>query len=303
MKINRDKLYVWGILVLGLFVSRFVDFSILFSLGNREHHFLNLTTFYQRNSDSIYYKNIGFSSHENAKEILSTRAQKEKKDIIIICFYDFICPIRYLIYNKDTKAEVHLPWIKKTLDTGLTEINIYKFEYFQVIEKNKTEGFFNPVIGAPWQFLYKIEKEYHKALYSDKLQSGEFNACIDYFAYGDSIFIKEIYIFYLYLPLVGILILSRKYNIHLAYLYFFLLLVLFAPKFLIGYAPGLGLIDGVNEIPIIKIVFPVIITVYFGIFFIRNIRVGIKFLKEKRLDFKEKIIILYFLLLPLLLRF
>lgn len=303
MKIKMNRLYIWGILVIALFVSRFLDFSILFSLGNREHHFFKMTPFYQKNCDSIYYENIGFSSWENAKEILLKISKEEENQIFIVNFYDFICPIRYLIFNKGSKAKVELPWIQRDVDGGLTEINIYKYEYFQVKTKDNIECFFNPVVGAPWFFLYEIERDYNKALKSDKLLTGELTVGLSYFYYGNSIFIKEIYLFYFYLPLVGILILSRKYKIHLAYLYFFILLILFAPKFLISYGIGLGLADGVYEIPIIKMIFPFVITILMGVFFIKNIRDGLKNFKERKLEFKEKMIVLYFLLLPLFLRF
>lgn len=303
---KKQKVFYIMILFILLFVTRHIDFTILSSLGNAEHFHLNKLANYQSNHSEIYYTAIGFSYYESAKEKLLLLVEQRKEKIIVLNFFDLLCPTRYLIFNRGDNEIVSIPWTwsgnRNGIEAcrGITEINLFKFDYISIISNCTKKGYFLPIIGSFIPFLidmYEVEKNAKDKNTFDL----SFNIKTHYF--DSSIFIKQIYLFYFYFPLVIIMILLRKYNIHLSFYYFIIMPMLSTPKYFMFYAPSLSLLELDYEISISLIIIVLIITISFGIFFIKNIRHGLKMIKEKKLELKEKFIILFFLLLPLFLRF
>jgi len=304
----KKKMIYFFLLFLVLFLTRLMDISILHSLGEKEDFFLSFmdNIDYSRDTD-IYNENIGFSSYESAEKELLKKVEEEEDDrVIVLSYFDFICPTRYLIFNKDKKRRVTFPWVSIEAEQGLTEISLYKFEYITIKTNTKAYGFFYPVVGFPYDMLYekktKIPGEEDDKGADFDLNFNSFHPPTFYFE--NSLYIREIYFFYFFPPLLIILLLLRKHKIHLAYLYFIFMPFLFNPKYFMFFAPSLGLTDPIGGKPlIIQSIIPFIITILFGVFFIRNIKNGIKAVREKTLKLEEKFITLYFLLLPFFLRF
>ncbi len=304
----KKKIIYFFLLFLLLFLTRLLDISIIHSLGEKEDFFLSFmdNINYSRSRD-IYNGNIGFSSYENAKKELLKKAEEEEDDrVIVLSYYDFICPTRYLIFNKDKKRLVTFPWVSIEAEQGLTEINLYKFEYIRIKTNNNAYGFFAPIVGTPYTMLYE-----KKMKIPDDEDDKSTNLGLTFndphppsFYFENSLYIREVYFFYFFPPLLVILLLLRKYKIHLAYLYFVFMPFLFNPKYFMLFAPSLGLADPIGGKPIIiQLILPLIITILFGVLFIKSIKLGIKSMREKTLKLEEKFITLYFLLLPFFLRF
>lgn len=299
------------ILLILLFFTRFIDFSILSYFGNREYSYIRQCPNFLSNFDKTNYYSIGLSSYENAKRKLFEMSKGVENKIIILHFYDLLHPSRYLILNRGDKEFIDLPWTwyglrkeeRLLVENGITEINLFKFDYISIVNKGQRKGEIIIIIGSFISYMadyWQLERESR----NDDRQ--EFKIMLvedtfDYFLY--SIYMKRIYFFYFFFPLVLILTLSRRYNIQLAFSYFVIMSLITAPSLFAFYAPSLGLLDYESEISTPLKLLSIIVSILYGIFFIKNIRHGFRSLKEKKLNRKEKFIILYFLLLPLFLRF
>jgi len=304
----RNMLYCTLALLAILFITRLIDFSILNSLVNSEHYHLLNNDDYQKENDDLYYLSIGFSFHNEAMKKLNAISKMDKKKIFIVNFFDLLSPARYLILNKEEKGRISLPWLgpgkerKIELVKGITEVNLYKFDYMSIKSKKKRKGTVIATIGSFLSDIIDLDLGDEKNLEKEKRAPFRLNfeEKTNYLKF--SRYIKSIYLIYFYFPLILILILLQKFKIHLAFLYFITMSLLTGGYF-IEFGPTLGLNELQYKSNIITTAIPLLIFVLYGIFFIKQILKGMIQWKKENLSINEKIIILYFLLLPIFLRF
>jgi len=297
------------ILCFSLFFTRVLDFTILSCMGEREKFLINTLFYDSKNAPDIDHTYIGFCFYQSANKKLLEISRERKENIIAVHYFDLICPSRYLVLNRGDKTSISIPWTwsgfvdnkEIELEKGITEINIYKFDYVSIKSESSTKNFFIPIVGSIYSYILGISNLKEQ---DSKKDNNTINFKIDtpYYYLDYSIVLKQIYFFYFYIPLILILVLLRKYNIHLAFLYFIFMPILFVAKYFMLYAPSLGLSELLSETSVLNIIFPFVISLLFGILFIMNLELGFKIRKEKGLELKEKMIVLYFLLLPIFLR-
>lgn len=299
----RRKIFYMAILIISLLAVRLIDFAIFSNLGNTEHNLFNKIEDCQEKQDETYYEFLGFSFYENAKKELLKLVEREKEKIIVLAFFDLVCPTRYLIYNKEKRSFISTPWIGIEVEKGFTEFNLFKFDFAEEKHDGRNKSYFLPVVGSvltPYSFSYKNEA-LGNLEDSKREKSSEFNIVHVEYHFDSSYFLRNIYIFYFYMPLISMLLLRTKYSINLAFLYFAFMTVVFHPAHFWGYAPLWGLFNQFETIPLVRLI-PIVTAIGYCFLFIKNIKTGIKSIREKKLELEEKYIISFFLLLPLFLR-
>lgn len=297
------------ILCFSLFFTRFLDFTILSCLGERENFLIDTLFYKSKNIPDINQTYIGFCFYQSASKKLFDLLKERKEKIIVVHYFDLFCPSRYLVYNRGDKTSISTPWswsgfIDKKgieLDKGITEINIYKFDYVSIRSEFGRKNFFLPIVGSIYSYVLGNSNSREQDSETD-INKINLNIETKYYHLDYSIILKQIYFYYFYFPLILMLVLLRKYNIHLAFLYFIFMPILFVAKYFMLYAPSLGLSELLSKTSSLNIILPFVISLLFGILIIMNLEMGFKIRKEMGLELKEKMIVLYFLLLPIFLR-
>lgn len=276
------------ILIFLLLISRFIDFSIYSFLANKEYKS------YGRGSEAdIYYEYLGPSTFKMAESILLKKVKNIKNRFIIVSFYDLIHPLRLLVFNKGEKEELFLFTNFVEFETGLTKVSYYKFNRIKIESSQYLNWKYTTVMCSLYHYLLSNEAHRHEK-YS--------------LAYNSEI--RKMYTVYFYIPLILMFVLYRKYNIKLAFLYFLIMPVLFFPKHFAfdsiyccfgGIYFHYYIFDG-SPITIQIIFFGLFLALWYLI--LKNIFFGIIEIvkKKKEIELKEKLIVLFFILLPIIFR-
>lgn len=292
---TTKKVYLVPIFLMALLMIRFMDFTLFYNFVKKD---LEETPGLMKKN--FHYAFIGFSSFNNAEKTLMRIMNKTSEGGAIIGYYDLIHPVVFLVYNKtDTKMEPILWELRfNAIQKGLTEIYSYKFEFSKVVHQGKSEFYMTCILGTPFSSYGNRE------LKNDSDLAGYTHALIHSPCFGLNIMkkLKDIYIYYFYAPFIIILLLHFIFgrSILLSFLYFGEMVLLFPVKYFALYPLErlLSLLGFQGDsIPGLCFMSLLLITV------IILIIMGFREKKKVRLKPVIKFIILFFLLLPILLRF
>ncbi len=285
---------------------------------------------------NIYYRFTGFSGIKKAKKALLHRRDTGQEDVIIISFYSHFHPLRTLVFNKTEPLYLSFPWLGMEIPTGLTAIDYYKYDRVRVTTTPAPLELVGP--DAPFSGFTDLRGEVIFPAANRASVTGPRNPPEQIYripvvgssltsrtvihplpglcpliplppflvteAYHDhSVFLRQVYVFYFYVPLFLLLVLTRRFRVHLGYAYFVIMLFIFQPRHFIGYGPFLGASETISNIPQWVALLPLLLILAYGALCIRGIVKGIKDLATKQLSMEDIFITAFFLLLPLFLRF
>jgi hypothetical protein len=270
------------------------------------------------NSGELRLVSLGFSNFKKAREILLKEISDRPEKIIVVNYFNFINPCIFLIHNGNTDKSLHLGYIGLRVTKGITIVRIFKFDFIQIITREKIENLIEPVLDSvftrvlfllPSQLYFEVPNKNEKGeLYTPlgPIEIWEYNL---YF----SKYLKNVYVFYFYFPLISILLLSIFYSkkLMISFLYFFEMPVLFSPKLFFSsislpFAYFLDKFLNIKDPTTLKNLSSIVGVLLFLIFysiFLKRIFDGLKLVKKEETILKEKFIILFFLLFPIFLRF
>lgn len=295
---KKHILWILAILTV-IIIIRIVDYSTISVLIDHEFHILrNLKGGGISDANEILYEYIGLSTYEKSIKSLnhlvnSNKNHSNDKKIIIVHYFDFFRPSRYLIYNKGSKKSILLSTVDVVADSGWTEVNLFKYDFVSIKSGGIKYSRREPVFGSWFDYFDKpIEQnEDHKFI----IAQGDYNV-------GHTYFIKNIFVLYFYIPLVIIFYMSRKMNIQLSFFYFVIMLLFFKPAdFLIG-GMSFWIIPMTDISIIVKLIFVLVMILFISLVIVQ-IKKGARLLREKTLTLGEKYIAIALLLTAIILRF
>jgi hypothetical protein len=293
------KLVIILSLILALIVVRLIDCKIMWGLAKLEYEYLHKNHNSNISSSGSHVIFYGISDYQAAKRKLKSLMDSSDKNIIVVSYYNLLSPAIYLIYSKRDDKTI-LPWLGEiTLEKGLNEIYIYKSDRVKVLSKSKKEKLSTMVLGS-WLLLFK-------PFNIKRNVQNQFLPEYPSFQISSSRYLRKIYIFYFYFPLLLILLITLFYSkkIFLSLYYFLIILILFHFRFVIFSGAGYLIkifIDLTGFSLVWAILFIIYITGLYFLFF-KGISFAWNLRKTERLTFLEKSIILFFLLLPVIFRF
>lgn len=276
--------YLFGILIIILVVFRFINLIMWWFMTD-----LELT--HKSPDKKAKYTSLYLSSHEKAKEkCLELYQRYPAANVTVASYFNLLHPGVFLVHNKAKHATVDLGRMVIPLDPGLFTFRIHLTD---IIEKqwNQTvkQTRFTPSILLT--FFIKEDPADSKDI-SFILKSAEKTEYLDI-----------PYLIYFYLPLVLILIFSSFYSraVFTSFFFYTGLFLLFDFKTVLFQAPFNWLFQlfNVKDITPVEGVGAVVVAVLFTLLGIY----GLLNWKNRRNIFKEKLIVLFFILLPIFLRF
>ncbi len=300
----KKKIVYWVLLFLILIVLRLIDFSFLWkSLSSdlieemlASPEYINQTTDSKlgkkensKKSPEIYFEEIGLTILA-PERIFRDRIDSRDEDIVVLSYFDAVRPLTYLIYNKNDSIFLGRDCYIKGLSKGVNEMTIYKFElaHFRNTEENK------------W-FVYSVLNNLtfvNETKITDS--SMTFNS---HHLTIEREWSNLFFTMYTYLPLILIIIISFTINraLLLTLIYYFEMIILFGYKKILCNSQFwlydfLGL-DPQSNILSFVLAYVISVLLVIGIYY--------KLKQRKLRDFslKEKWLVVFFLTLPLFLRF
>jgi hypothetical protein len=287
-----NKFYFIGLLVILLVAFRFVNLSLWWFMGKLEltHHASTLFT------KKVNYTFLDFSSYKRAEKECRELAQKHPEDntINVAAYFNLLHPGIFLIQNNKGHSFVDLGRVIANVGPGLSTFKLYLSDFIEKQWNHKTtrthlgtsllfSKLFSPSspgsqkTGDPVSFILKSPEK---------------------LAYLDIPFLL-----YFYLPLVFIFIFFNIYSraVFLSFFYYPLLFLLFDFKTVLFKIPFHWIMEPLNieTTPSIEAVGAAVVA---SIFLLLGL-IGLLNWKKRRDSFKERLIVLFFLLLPLFLRF
>lgn len=298
------------ILLVFLLITRFLDMCILWNLAREEYKYIatHYPAFIKAKEDP-YIIFLGNSRYEKALELLMSEIKTKRHESYAISYFDFAHPFVFIVYNKIDSKTIPMPWLGQVeVSKGFNEIYVYKFDLVRIIrESYRLEIIIIPILGSlP---TYKLITMPPRS-YGNNKGGFKFYIEIPEFYLNYSRYLKNIYTFYFYFPLVLILLFSLLYTkkIFFSFLYFIEMLLLFHPGLFLSsiFLPFRYFLSkifgGVAFIEILQVIAIISVGIIYCLF-LKFIFSGSKMIKNQGLDLKEKFIILYFLILPIIFRF
>jgi hypothetical protein len=246
---------------------------------------------HKRPDKQVKYTSLFLSSHENAKEKCLELSQRyPAADVTAASYFNLLHPAVFLVHNKAKHAAVDLGRMTVMLGPGLFTFRIHLTD---IIEKQwnqtvKQTRFASSILLA---FFMKEDPAAGKDI-SFILESME-----------KTTYLYIPYFIYFYLPLALILVLSIFYSraVFTSFFYYTGLFLLFDFKAVLFRTPFSGLFQlfSVKDITPVEGVGAVVVAVLFTLLGIY----GLINWKNRREIFKERLIVLFFILLPIFLRF
>ena len=288
------KKFIFIALVLCLLLlTRWLDFYAIWKLGSLElnfQHSLYAASDLFQQQDDIYYCHIGYSTSGIAKKKMLDNCNVERT-VTVVSYYNLLHPSVYLIHNKGGRKRFILPWTQIEIEKGVTEVYFYKFDFAEI--KSGNEAIFKRVEVGSSLFSLFFDKSFDGCL----SPHGPFSPSTKY--------VDRIHIIYFYFPLVLIVFFSLYYSkrIFVCFYYYFIMLFLFwTPTY--WFCP-LCLAISISDFRQIGGIFAFLIYINFITYFLfyKGIKFGKHLIKERGLELKEKVVIWYILMLPLILRF
>ena len=276
--------YLFGILIILLVVFRFLNLTMWWYTTH-----LEITN--KPPDKLVKYTSFLLSSHEKAKENCLELSQRyPAANVIVVSYFNLLHPAVFLVHNKAKNSTVDLGRMVIPLGPGLFTFRIYLMD---IIEKQKDQTvqwrrFTSSILLT---FLIKEDAAANKDL-SYILKSVENTAYLDI-----------PYLIYFCLPLVLILIFSSVYSPAVLTSFFFYpgLFLLFDFKTVLFRVPFRWLMQlfNITDTTPVEGIGAVVVTVLFTLLGIY----GLFNWKKRRDIFKERLIVLFFILLPIFLRF
>jgi hypothetical protein len=287
----KNKKKIVKIILICLFLllfTRFFDFYFFWNIGNG--YFLNKDSL---SSKKVLFIKGGFYSKNKAKNELKKKLNEDSK-IVFISYFTFFSPFKLLVYSKEENKAIDLPYIGGAfLEKGFNEITIYKPELVKIKNEKKVFYYVHPVVGNIFSNMY-VHGLFSKSSTFSRIE-------LDW---GNEDIIFQ-YFLYFYFPLLLILVFYFlfKKRILFSFLYYIEMIILFD---LSSFIQGAFLIfDKMNLFISIRN-----FSGYIGAaFFIVLMLVSILLIKKGKTFFKsglsdiEKLLIIYFISLPIFLRF
>jgi hypothetical protein len=276
--------YLFGILIILLVVFRFINLTMWW-----------FTTHLELNNKppdkQVKYLSLLLSSHEKAKEKCLELSQRyPAANVSVVSYFNLLHPGIFLVHNKAKYSTVDLGRMMITLGPGLFT---FKIHLTDIIEKQRDQAFqwarFTTSILL--SFFTKGDPAANKDI-SFILKSVEKTAYLDI-----------PYLIYFYLPLVLILIFSSFFSRALFTCFFFYtgLFLLFDFKAVLFRVPFSWLFQlfNIKDSTPVEGVGAVVVVVLFTLLGV----IGLVNWKKRRDIFTERLIVLFFILLPVFLRF
>jgi hypothetical protein len=295
IKIKRITISIL-FLFLSLTISRFLDFCVIWKLMavesadelsfKLENELDNTKTEMKRefrkrlNVPAIEFVYLGFSSFHNANRILSEKVRENHNKIIAVSYFNLKYPCGFLINHEGEGSVFEEHFIGK-LEKGLTEIYFYKNDKTKIKHKNKIREANIAILGeqSSWTF-YNEDKHIFSSPIIDLEKS----------------YSKLVFFIYFYFPffIITALSLIKRHSIFVSFFFFFEMSFLFGTANILKnshfYLAGQDIV-----IPVLLFLL-ILIGFLFGLYsLIKDFR--------KNVDFVNISIIVYFLFLPIFLRY
>jgi hypothetical protein len=291
-KVNISHLI--GLLVIFLVVFRFINLILWWFMCKME--LTNLV--YQPAKVLMLTKNINytfldFSSYKRAEKECQEFAQKHPGDktIHVASYFNLLHPCVFVIHNNNRNSFVDLGRIIVTAAPGLSTFTLYMSDF---IEKSWNHKKAKRHLGTSLLLsaLLPLKKQDAGNRITFILKPPEKLKYLDI-----------PYHLYFYLPLVLILIFSHLYSraVFLSFFYYLFLFLLFDFRAVLFTVPFNWVMELFDLVPsgLMETWGAMVVALLFTLLGI----IGIFSWKNKRNIFKERLIVLFFLLLPLFLRF
>ncbi len=300
----KKKIAYCVLLFLILFILRLIDFSFLWkSLSSdlmgemlSSLEYINQTTDSKlgnkenpKKSPEIYFEEIGMTILAPEK-IFRNRIDSRSEDVVVLSYFDPFRPLTYMIYNKNDSIFLGSGCCITELSKGVNEMTIYKFElaHFRNTEKNK------------W-FVYSVLNNLtfvNETKITDS--SMTFNS---HHLTIEREWSNLFFTMYTYLPLILIIILSVIINraLLLTLIYYFEMILLFGYKKILCNSQ-LWLYDFLGLDPQSNIL-SFVLAYVISVLLVMGIYYKLKQRKLRNFSLKEKWLVVFFLTLPLFLRF
>ncbi len=276
--------YLFGILIILLVVFRFLNLAMWWFTTQ-----LELTN--KPPDKQLWYTSLHLSSHEKAKKKCLELSQRHPAaNVIVVSYFNLFHPGVFLVHNKAKNSTVDLGRMVIPLGPGLFTFRIHLTD---IIEKqwNQTLQWRRFTSSILLTFFIKEDRAANKNL-SYILKSVENTAYLDI-----------PYLIYFYLPLVLILIFSSIYSpaVFTSFFYYPGLFLLFDFKTVLFRVPFRWLMQlfNITDTTPVEGIGAVVVAVLFTLLGIY----GLFNWKKRRDIFKERLIVLFFILLPIFLRF
>ena len=227
---------------------------------------------------------LGFSKYKSARKVLLENAERNKRQVTLVGYYNLLHPAVILIHNKGKEVSFSNQSLLKTLKPGITEFWISKFEMADLVEMDDKSSLIYAVLGDSTSHIRKDGRMY-EMLYLSVTRS--------YSSFFFSI--------YFYVPFLILLIIMwiRPPSVLLGCFYFFEMGLFHGPKAMFWesnmfWGSIMGDLFKASIAPVLMISLVMLLLLY-GCYhkFVKN--------KKVKLQLIDKAIILFFLLLPLFL--
>jgi len=290
---RKNIFLVLIIVFISLFVIRFFNLTLIWHLNK-----LELKSIQQKGSQNYIFSGLG--NFEKAKKRLLNYSDTHSREVSVVSFYNFSYPAIFLINNKGSKTFVDLGQLVVFIGSGLTSVYVLPADI--IIRKwNETiqSKFFGDSLVS---FLFNIISRHLSTGSKQKLKLGPRISFV-LKSLEKSRYLKIAYLLYFYLPLVLIFYFSSLYGkaLYSAFFYYIGLFILFDFKKIFVTLPFFwfnNLINGEwSEILIF------IVAIVLMVLFLSGGIIGLISWRMKDINFKVKPLTLFFLLLPIFLRF
>lgn len=276
--------YLFGILILLLVVFRFINLTMWWFMTHLE-------LIDKRPDKQVKYTSLHLSGHERAKEkCLELSQSYPAASVAVVSYFNLLHPGVFLVHNKAKHSTVDLGRMVIPLGPGLFT---FRMHLTDIIEKQRDKTVQRTRFASSILLSFFIKKDPAAGKdISFILKSIEKTGYLDI-----------PYLIYFYLPLVLILIFSSFYSraVFTSFFYYPGLFLLFDFKAVLFSVPfsWLTRLFNIKDITPVEGIGAVVVTVLFTLLGIY----GLLNWKNRRDILKEKLMVFFFILLPLFLRF
>lgn len=286
--------YLIGLLVILLVVFRFINLTLWWFMGK-----LELTSLVYQPAkmlmltENVNYSFLDFSNYKKAEKKCREFAQQHPGDktIHVAAYFNLLHPGVFLIQNNNGNSFVDLGRIIVTAAPGLSTFTLYVSDFIEKHRNHKkTKKHLGTSLLLSSLLPLKTQDTGNRITFilkpPEKLK-----------------YLNIPYLLYFYLPLVLILIFSHMYSraVFLSFFYYLFLFLLFDFRAVLFTVPFNWVMESFDLVPsgLIETWGAMVVTLLFTLLGI----IGIFSWKNRRNIYKERLIVLFFLLLPLFLRF
>jgi hypothetical protein len=289
------KVKICFLILFCLLITRFLDLSLIWNLNRLDSsHFSRLNS-----SSKFFIKFIGFSSKSKAEKYLEQICREKSNQIMMVNYFDYISPSIYLIKNRGEADKFFSPLNLVSIEPGNTQLKYYKFDVMQKSFNGKSSHAIVCFYGSIFSYFVSDN--------NNKMIANNLTPDLSFLSH----YLGKITIVYFFLPLLIISLLgffwSKKYFV--CFYYYPIMILLFSTPLFIWNPLGLlNLFEfELYEINLTMLrilhIFAVLVNLLIYFYIVYMIRIGHKNFNFKNSTNIEKTILLYFLLLPFILRF